>query len=181
MSEDQHQSSVLSAETAAPATSRTMYFSVSPLKLVVMSTCTFGIYEIYWYYRHWGYVRERESSDIMPFARAFFAPLFCYSLFKRIEFTGRSNNIPRFIAPGPLAAGWFIFTAFARLPDPFWLATFLSVLFLLPVQMAANEINLTTSPNHDRNSKFSKWNIAGVVVGGLLFVLMLIGTFLPSK
>lgn len=158
-----------------------MYFSVSPLKLVVMSICTFGVYEIYWYYRHWGYVREREGSDISPFGRAIFAPLFCYSLFSRIRATGRSSNISRSLDAGPLAAGWFVFTIVARLPDPFWLATFLSVLFLVPVQMAANEINSTTSPNYDRNGKFSVWNLAGVIIGGLLFVLMLVGVFLPSR
>jgi hypothetical protein len=118
MSEQQEQP-VLDAETVAQPMSRTMYFPVSPLKLVVMATCTFGLYEVYWFYRHWGFVRVREKSDIRPFARAFFAPLFCYSLFKRIETTGVSCNISRSIAPGPLAAGWFVFTILARLPDPF--------------------------------------------------------------
>jgi hypothetical protein len=40
-----------------------------------------------------------------------------------------SCNISRSIAPGPLAAGWIVFSILARLPDPFWLATFLAVFF----------------------------------------------------
>jgi hypothetical protein len=177
----QQEEPVLPPETVAQRMSRPIYFPVSPLKLVVLATCTFGLYEIYWFYRHWGVVRERHNSGIMPFARAFFAPLFCYSLFKRIQTTGVSCNISRSIAPGPLAAGWIVFSILARLPDPFWLATFLAVFFLVPVQMAANEINLASSPNHDTNSKFSGWNIAGVVIGGPLFVLALVGTLLPPK
>jgi len=180
MSEQQEQS-VPAVETVAPPMSRTMYFPVSPLKLFVMSICTFGLYEMYWFYRHWGFVRQRENSDIMPFARAFFAPLFCYSLFKRVRTTGESCNISRTIAPGPLAAGWFVLTVFSKLPDPFWLATFLAVFFLIPVQMAANEINLATSPNHNPNSNFSRADIAAVVIGGLLFVLAVVGTLLPPK
>jgi len=69
----QQEEPVLPPETVAQRMSRPIYFPVSPLKLVVLATCTFGLYEIYWFYRHWGVVRERHNSGIMPFARAFFA------------------------------------------------------------------------------------------------------------
>jgi hypothetical protein len=187
MSTGQNPASALAAETVTqPTFSTTLmlpttYFAVSPLKLIVMSTCTFGLYEIYWFYRHWCSIQLHEKANIMPFARAFFAPLFCYALFKRIQITGESHRMAMSLAPGPLAAGWFVFTILVRLPDPYWLISFFAVLFLVPVQRAANQINLVTCPNHDPNSKFSKWNILGVILGGLLLVLMLIGTFLPPK
>jgi len=47
--------------------------------------------------------------------------------------------------------------------------------------MAVNEINAVVSPKHDSNRKFSGWNILGVVIGGLLFVLVFVGTFFPAK
>lgn len=47
-------------------------FPVSPLKLVVMSTVTLGIYEIYWFYKNWKLVKQQTDRDIMPFWRAFF-------------------------------------------------------------------------------------------------------------
>ena len=181
MSEQQDQSPAHATEAASDSVVTAMYFAVSPLKLVVMSTCTIGFYEFYWYYKHWCFVQEREKSDIMPLGRALFAPLFCYSLFKRIQATEKSHSLPGFIAPGPLAAGWFVFTILYRLPDPYWLITYLAVVFLVPVQMAANAINLATAPNHDRNSTFSKLNLVGIVVGGLFFVLILVGTFLPPQ
>lgn len=181
MSEQQNQSPTLATETVADSVLAPTYFAVSPLKLVVMSTCTLGLYEIYWYYKHWCSVKEREKSDITPLGRAFFAFIFCYSLFKRIQATGQSHNIPRTIAPGPLAAGFILLSVLYKLPDPYWLLSFFAVLFLVPVQMAANEINLATSPKHDRNSTFSKWNLVVVVIGGLCFALALVATFLPSK
>ncbi len=61
-----------------------LYFPVSLLKLVIMSVVTAGIYEIYWMYKNWALVREREKLDIRPFWRAFFGFFFCYSLFKRV-------------------------------------------------------------------------------------------------
>jgi hypothetical protein len=117
----------------------------------------------------------------MPFWRAFFAIVFCYPLFKRVQATAEAQRIQRSIAAGPLAAGWILLTILARLPDPYWLVTFLAVGFLLPVQAAVNEINLVTSPKHDPNSTFTGWNIVAVVVGGLFFALVLMGTLFPSK
>jgi hypothetical protein len=181
MSEQQSQRPTIAGETAVGFVSPAMYFPVSLLKLAVMSTCTFGFYELYWFYKNWCIVRDREDPHIMPFWRAFFAPIFCYSLLKRVQVTAEAQRIQRSIAAGPLAAGWFVFTILARLPDPYWLATFLAVALLLPVQAAVNEINLVASPKHDPNSRFTSWNIVGVVVGGLFLALVLVGTFLPPK
>lgn len=175
MSEQQNQSSP--AEAATDPALTTMYFPVSPLKLLVMSTCTFGLYEIFWYYNNWCMIKEREELDISPIWRAIFAFIFCYPLFRRIRVTAESRQLRRTLAAGPLAAGWVIVTILAKLPDPFWLVAFFSVLFLLPVQKTVNEINLVTDPGHDPNSTFTGWNIAGVAIGGLVLVLALIGTF----
>jgi len=157
---------------------RPIYFAVSPLKLVVMSTCTFGLYELYWFYRNWCYVKDREPK-IMPFWRAFFTVLFCHSLFRRIRDTAKTRTQDH-VEAGGLAVGWIILTFFVRLPDPFWLITFFAVSFLVPIQTAVNNINLANDPQYDRNSKFTAWNIAAVVIGGALFILALIGTLLPN-
>ena len=49
------------------------FFAVSPLKLIVMSTATLGIYELYWFYKNWKLIKQRTESNIMPFWRAFLA------------------------------------------------------------------------------------------------------------
>ena len=180
MSKEQDQSpAVVTAGTDSLAPP--MYFPVSPVKLVVMSTCTLGIYELYWYYKNWCAIKERDEPEIMPFWRAFFAPLFCYSLFRKIQATAESQQIQGSIEPGPLALGWFVFTVLAKLPDPYWLASFLAVAFLLPVQATVNEVNRVASPRHDPNRTYTGWNVVAIAFGGLLLVLILVGTFLPSK
>lgn len=151
-----------------------MYFPVSLTKLVVMSFCTFGLYEIYWFYKNWSLINQREDKNIMPVLRTFFAGIFCYSLFTRIQETAEEQELPISLASGFLASGWIIFTLLWRLPDPYWLVTFLAVFFLLPVQSAVNEINRSTTPQHNSNSRFTRWNIATAVAGIILFVL---GTF----
>ena len=73
MTDGQDLYSAGAVETASDIIAPPMYFPVSLLKLVIMSTCTFGIYELYWFYRNWCFVRTREAPEIMPFWRAFFS------------------------------------------------------------------------------------------------------------
>jgi hypothetical protein len=49
-----------------------IFFAVSIPKFIVLSICSIGIYDLYWFYKNWQLVRAREQSDISPFWRAFF-------------------------------------------------------------------------------------------------------------
>ena len=162
-----------------------VYFPVSPVKLIVMSVCTYGIYDIYWFYKNWNLIRDREKLNIMPFWRAFFAFYFTYSLFKKIRMTAQSLNLKRSIAAVPLGAGWMIVTACFELSDPYSLLTYLAVLFLVPVQRLVNEMNESVKPGYEENKRFTPWNIAAVVFGGIFFVVAdvvnLLGSFLPAE
>lgn len=157
-----------------------MYFPVSLLKLAVMSICTFGLYQIYWFYKNWRLIQIREELSIAPVWRAFFANLFCYSLFTRIQDTAESQELPISLASGFLASGFVVTTLFGGAPGPYWLITLLSAAFLLPVQSAVNDINQETNPEHNRNIHFSGWNIAIIFIGGILFLLTIIETISPN-
>ena len=157
------------------------FFPVSGLKLVVMSTVTFGLYEIYWFYRNWKFVQKRLGrDDIMPFWRAFFAFFFCYSLFRTVNDSAASQGVPSTTSPALLTLAWIGLTLCWRLPDPFWLVAVFAVLALLPIQRVVNDLNAYLAPNHKPNARFSAWNIVGIVLGGLLFVLAIVSTFLPE-
>lgn len=166
--------------TNTPNLAEPIYFPVSLFKLVVMDLCTLGLYQVYWFYKNWMLIKERERSNIIPALRAIFAVLFCYACFKRIRATGE-EHLAMDLAIGPLAAAWIIVTILWKLPDPYWLISFASIVFLLPIQNAVNQVNAKLSPNHNPNRQFSKANIAAIVVGGLVFVLGVIGTFLPEQ
>ena len=51
------------------------YFPVSTLKLVIMSFCTLGVYEIYWFWMNWCSIKRHGERNIMPIWRSLFAPL----------------------------------------------------------------------------------------------------------
>lgn len=156
------------------------YFAVSLPKLIVMSFCTLGIYELYWFYKNWTLIKNRERIEIAPFWRAVFAVLFCYQCFSRIQANASSLGLQQSIPAGPLAAGWIITSILWKLPDPYWLVSTLSFLFMLPVQALANRINATVSPHHDPNSRFTWWNLAGMAAGSIVLILAIIGLFMPD-
>jgi hypothetical protein len=156
------------------------FFAVSVTKLAIMSACTFNLYEMYWFYRHWRRIADRERDDIWPVARAIFTLFFCYACFARIRDYPADTRTESTLAAGPLAIGWIVTKLLSRLPDPYgWIAMFAFV-FLVPVQLHVNELNAAASPSHDRNARFSAWNWLAVVVGGLLVSLALASLFLPD-
>ena len=74
-----------------------------------------------------------------------------------------------------------VFTLAVKLPDPYWLVSFVAVFFMLPVQACANRVNTAAAPSHDPNSRFSAWNWVGVVLGGAFFALVAIGLSVPNQ
>src|SRR4051812_24345977 len=51
------------------------YHHVSPVKFIIYSICSLGLYNTYWFYKNWRYVRDRDGSNIRPFWRAIFSPI----------------------------------------------------------------------------------------------------------
>ena len=156
------------------------FFSVSIRKLIVMSFCTFGFYEPFWFYKHWVAIRTRTSADISPAARTVFAFIFCYPLLKTIRDFGSSDDRRRLVPAAALTAGWVITSMCWKLPGPYWWVSMFAVAFLVPAQAVANAANKEACPQHGPNDEFTKWNWAVIVPVGLMLVLALIGSFMPE-
>ena len=156
------------------------FFTTSTLKLTLMSICTFGLYEIYWFYYNWVLIKEQTEKNMMPFWRAFFAPLWAYKFIEHIKAVANKHHIEESLSVLLLAVGYFIAHGLQKLPDPYWLITFFSVVFLIPVNNVAIKINKHFDPDFQNNDKFTAWNWLALVLGGSLFVLSIIGLFLPE-
>lgn len=160
------------------------FFQVSIAKLVVLSICTFGIYELYWFYKNWTLVRAREGSKISPVPRAFFAQFFCYALFRRIRdypvptaAPGKTGTLPA----GALALAFFASMVAAGLPDPYWLVSLVSAFVLVPVQNAVRRICVDVAPHADRNARFTPGNFVAIAAGCVVLVLGTMAAFEPTQ
>jgi hypothetical protein len=156
------------------------FFSVSVTKLVVLSICTFGLYEVYWFYENWKRLNQRQRRGWVPMGRAMLAMFFCYPFFKLVKDAGNKVNAGDLPA-AQLAGGFIIASLCCLLPSPYLIVSDLTVFFLVPVQRIANRVNAIEAPGRDANDRFSAGNIATVVIGGLLLVLSFIVIVRPPK
>jgi hypothetical protein len=157
-----------------------VFFPVGNMKLALMAICTFGIYEFYWFYKNWELVRDRDGVQCSPFWRTFFAPFWVAALFKLVRERARSAGVSASISPVGLAAALIGLWVAANLPDPFWLISFASFVPLLAVQSVVREINKKEAPFVDQNEAITGKNLIALLVGGLLFLLAVVGAFLPE-
>lgn len=138
---------------------------VLPLwKLIFMSITTFGLYEIYWFYKNWVAIKISEGSKIHPFLRAFFGNFTAYAMFRRLQVR----------YAGLLAIFYFILVTFLwKLPGLWWLISYFGVFFLLPAQTKINQ--LQTERALINSLSWREGLVAAV--GLILLALAITGTF----
>lgn len=143
-----------------------VYFPVSRLKLAIMSFFTLGIYEVYWFYRNWRFVRRNERPvDIWPLARGVFALFFCYALLRRVKRTGADLSLRPSFSPLFVTAGWTVLNLLSYVPEGLWVLSFFSGFMLLPVQKHINSINARLAPDAAPNDQLTWKNYAAILLG----------------
>lgn len=149
-------------------------------KLVVMSLCTMGLYELYWFYRNWYLQKAFRQEDVSPFWRAFFAPLFGFAMFRNVRNQAERNRLRVGWSAGGMGLLFLVLSGLYRLPDPYWLICLFTFVPILPVQRTINELNAASPRPAPVNAEYSMANMVGIAVGGLFLFLTVIGTFLPE-
>ena len=156
------------------------FFAVTPKKLIVMAFFTWGFYEIYWFYRNWKFLKEKHDFKVSPLARGIFGPLFCYSLFKIVREYSEQHQLKTGIKEGVLATCYILMIITYKLPSPFDLISSFSFIPLLTVQRSINNLGQRLSPQTLADSRFNGWNIFGIVIGSLLWILVILGIMFPE-
>ena len=166
----------------------TAFFLYIPkARLIAMSLVTLGLYEVYWLYRNWRFLKRRDNLRIQPFWRAIFGIFFIYSLLTAIKNDRVGNNIlPATFSPGALATGWIIFELIGRIsqrssnPVVSSLGLIISVptfAFLLPVQNYINRVN-ESLPIRTGYYRWSAGQIVLLVIAIVFWLLVFASMFL---
>jgi hypothetical protein len=168
-----------------PIPAPTPLFLYIPIpRLILLSIASFSLYEFYWIYKNWRYLKERYGLDIQPFWRGFFGIFFCHSLLRRIheDQEARSIEVPTFSSSG-LATGWVILailgSLMGRAPSigASMASAFMpSFLCLVPVQKYINSV----TAEHNPGQQFYGWSsghMVCLVFGLIVWALLLIAFF----
>ena len=144
---------------------QSILYPVSLKKFIILSTVTIGIYQYYWIYKNWLWLKTVRNEDLLPGVRSFFADFTNFSLFPRIaKFENGYAWFP--IAAIPLAILCFGFAilnrATSRLDSlPQWLIVvgLLGFTVMIPVAMQVLKIN---ENNDDVIMKYSKFDLPAI-------------------
>jgi hypothetical protein len=159
-----YQQSVRSQRSSAGTD--TLFLHISPTRLIVMSLLTSHLYEAYWIYKNWQYLKKRHGDNIWPFVRGIFGIFFCHSLLNRIhdDPDARAVEEPTF-SPG-LATGWIVLIILGNLVSrapgtiPLLLSTFMpSFLCFVPVQKYINSVTQKRTPGEP----YYHWSVGHIV------------------
>ncbi len=165
-------------------TSRPAYFPVSCNKLVVLSICTLGLYQMYWAWNCWESIRIRDGKRFNSAWRSVLITmvLFNFLLFWDVFRHTGSSKPSAFAWSLVLGLVYIVCFVFSYIEDEGWVAVgLLSCFAYVPVQRRINRFNAREHPGHDPNARYSKWNVAAVLVLGPLVVLAVIGGFLMES
>ena len=157
-----------------------MFFPVSVTKFAGMSVFTLGIYPFYWFYKNWRFVEARQG-DVWPIVRAFFGPIFYFSLLGRIDGYRPESRPPKEVQ-WIVAGAYLAANATIRLPSPYWLVSILAFVPLLPAVVAINRLNDPARSAMAANSRWRLRHVPLVLVGGLSLLLLVVSVagVLPS-
>ena len=173
------------------------FFVVSRRKLMVLYLSTLGLYSIYWFYKQWeaykeGSHFESDAGKMWPVMRALFPVFFVFSLLRRLKEEGHQHPEMVQWRSAPTAA---VLTALLVISKALDRAAYrsigspvtdiLSMLILLPLLAyflsVQDKINLVCNdPEGEGNARFTAANYAWIALGGVFWLLALVGLLAPA-
>ncbi|MCO4810452.1 MAG: hypothetical protein KC572_02550 [Gammaproteobacteria bacterium] len=177
------------ADVTAPAGNAPRYYIVAPFKFVLLSVLTFSLYFVYWFYMNWRLIKIDDNNDTWPPARGFFYIFFTHSLFTDVQQSFDKQARQWDWQPGLLATLFVIVTIVGNVIGQFvpyeiypllssispLASTFIPTFLLLPAQRAINAAS--GDDDGSSNSRLTMGNWVWIVLGGVFWLLILIGTY----
>lgn len=150
------------------------YEPVAVGKFIVLNLATFTVYTLVWFYRNWRYIKERDQSNMLPFFRAVFAPLWYFALIRDLR-----AQEGAFLSQ-TLAVGYLVLNVGSyRLPDPYWIVGLLAFLTVLPAVAAVNQINERHGLASRPSGRWRGRSVAMSVVGIPFLMFSVLASFGP--
>jgi len=163
------------------AEKKVQFSRVMPLgKFIIMCLATFGIYELVWFYKNWTLLKEEKGLKISPFWRAVFAPIWIFVLTGKLQMYLKEKNSPSNFSPITIAVLYFVLSASWKMPNPYSVISYLS---FVPVLTLVSAMNIYWQPIDQGlpTKKLTWWQLILVIMGLILFVLAILGSFVPDE
>lgn len=176
------QAAVMDVREAQPE-----FYVVGTRKFLLLFFTTFGLYQLYWSYKHWSRYRAFRQAELWPVARAIFSIFFAHSLNGEIDQSLTRSSTSYRWSPGLLATGYVVFQIVSNVCDRLAsrsigspVTDLVSIGMLLPLgyvmhrtQQAANLA--CQQPRGESNRALTAANWIWIVLGSLFWLLASVG------
>jgi hypothetical protein len=139
------------------------------------------LYDVWWSYKAWRFFKQKDNLDIMPAIRTLLAIIFLHSLFSNILNYAKEKGYEQNYSPTFAFLGVIVFNLMGQLPDPYWLISTLTFLFMIG---PFNALNYAKQKADDINVKiqngFSSRQIALIIISILFWGLVILGLMAPD-
>lgn len=160
-------------------------YPVSMKKFLLMSFVSLGIYQYYWIYKNWVWLKIVGEEEVSPAWRTIFAPIMNFSLVGHISQHDRTGYTWFLVLSIPIALTYFLFNILDRaisrvdtLPDWLSILSMFSVLVLVPVAMQVNKMNEDREDLIEQNSKYT-WHTYGfIAMFAPIFLVAIYGMYI---
>ena len=165
-----NESEALPKESHLLSTTSPMFFYIPVGRLIAMSIFSGGVFDSYWIYKNWCYLKERDGLNISPFWRACFPVFTCHGTLKAIRNDHQMNEIekPSYSAGG-LTTGWIIFSFITKKTVFFFIP---ASIFLIPVQNYINRVNESIQPR-PQHMPWTTGHFVCLLVGALFWIILI--------
>lgn len=176
----------LDLQPVAEASDR--FYIVATRKMLVLFFLTIGMYQVYWYYKNWALHKRATGEDVWPVPRAIFALFFTHSLYHHIATYDASGKRDDWDYGSYATAMVFLLLAssiLTRFSGGQVLLDIICMSLLIPIglvmKQAQAEVNARCGdPLGASNSAFTTANYVWCGLGGLFWLLVLVGLPLPE-
>lgn len=145
-------------------------------QFIILCICTLGLYELWWTYKAWKHFELKENLDINSIGRTIFLIFFQYELYQKIKRYSQEVNYQIDFQSGYLVFGLIVSNLLGKLPEPFWLISIVSFIFLIPPFKAFNFYKLNSSDiKAEIQERFNSKQIALIIVGSIFWALIFLG------
>jgi hypothetical protein len=179
-------------EEHAPVQVRDEFYVVGKLKLALLLVATFGLYQIYWGYRHWKHYSRTHGEKMLPAARSIFQIFYTHALTRSIDESLKASGQRVRWSPGVLATvfvlvqiGSRVFERMTRSTTDSPITDALSLGMLLPIGLCMWAIqaraNLACGDAAGARNRRLGWaNGLWIAGGGCLWLLVVAGFLLRT-
>lgn len=153
-----------------------VFEKIDTLKFTVLFITSFGLYGLWWMYKSWKLFNDKDKIDIMPAMRTLFCVFYLSALFSMILDLAKMKGYSKSYSSILLFAGFIVFNLLGKLPEPYFLISFISISCLIAPFKALNYAVDYCDEIEVVNLRFFNIRQSLIIfLGGVFWILIIIG------